>query len=147
MNTANDFDVSVEFADLEIQNATGWGCLLDLQIEFDDAEKTVIALGMKRDESDDLFVLAQRKHVQPHGKRRYEPIQLHEPFPSGSLRCVRHAGKLYCLATAEGKPQQVIGSFTVGQRTVSKLSVVAKSEKNTAELDGVLKKLSVEVAE
>ena len=147
INSPSDFDVSIKFADLSIRKATGWGCNFDLQVDFDDAEKTEIAIGIKRDKANDLFVLAQRASDRPHGKRHYDSIQLFQPFAEGSLRLVRHAGELYCLATAEGKPQQLIGSFVVGERIASGVSIVAKSAKDTAKLDCILKKMSVKVTQ
>ena len=147
VNSTNDFDISVDVADVEIANVTGWGCGIDLQIYFDDVEKTAITIGLRRDKEDDLFVLAQREYDQPDGERAYDFTQLFEPFAEGTFRLVRRGGKVYALAAAKGKPHQVIASFTIGGKKVSKFAVNAKSATDTSELDAVVKRLSVKVQE
>jgi len=147
VDSAKDFDVSVSFADLKIANVTGWGCNLDLQVDFDDVEKSAITVGMRRDKDNALFVLAQREYDQPDGERGYHWVQLFKPLEQGTLRLVRHNGKIYALAAANGKPHQVINSFTVGQKAVSAISVIVKSATDTAEFDGVVKQVSLTLAD
>ena len=146
-NAKGDFDVSIDLSDLKIVKAKDWGCNFNLQVNFDDAEKSAITVGIKRDKAKDLFVLAQRGYDPPHGKRRYDSFKLHEPFDEGTLRLVRRDGVVYCVAAGEGKTHQVIGSYTVGQLPVSGFSIVAKSAADVSELDCVVKKMSVKVAQ
>ena len=143
VSSNRDFDVSVDFADLRISNVTGWGCGLDLGVNFEDAENSAITVGIRRDKDNKLFVLVQRECDQPNYERRYDWVQLFEPFDEGTLRLVRQGGKIYALAAAKGQPQRVVGSFTVGQKMVSMFSVVAKSATDTSKLDAVVKKMSV----
>ena len=60
---------------------------------------------------------------------------------------VRRAGKVYCLVGAEGETQRVIASFTVGDKAVSKFETNTKAANDTAELDGVIKSISIKMAE
>ena len=145
-STTGDFDVSIDLTDLKIVKAKDWGCNFDLQVNFDDAEKSAIAVGIRRDKAKDLLVLAQREYDPPHGERQYDWFNLYEPFDNGSLRLVRRDGVVYCVAAGEGKTHQVIGSYTVGQLPVSGFSIVAKSAADVSELDCVVKKMSVKVA-
>ena len=147
MQSESDFDVSIDFAELKIAKAKDWGCNFDLQVNFEDAEKSAITVGIRRDKAKDLFVLAQREHDPLHGERSYDWSQLFEPFDKGSLRLVRRDGVVYCVAGGEGKTQQVIGSYAVGQRSVSGFSIVAKSATDSSELDGIVNKMSVKVAQ
>ena len=146
-NSTADFDVSVDCSDVKITNVTGWGSNVDLEVWFDDVENSAITVGLRRDKDDKLFLLAQREYNQPNGERGYHGAQLHEPFEAGTLRLVRRDGRVYCVAGAEGETQKVITSFTVGGKTASKFSVVAKSATDTSELDCVLKQLKVKLAE
>jgi hypothetical protein len=146
VNSANDFDLSVDFADLKIDKVTGWGCNLDLQIDFDDVEKSAITVGVRRDKDNDLFLMAQREYDQPDGERAYDFTQLFEPFEKGTLRLVRRGSKVYALAAADGKSSRVITSFTIGGVAVSKASVIVKSATDTSELDVVVGEMSLTVA-
>ena len=146
VNSANDFDLSVDFADLKIDKVTGWGCNLDLQIDFDDVEKSAITVGVRRDKDNDLFLMAQREYDQPDGERAYDFTQLFEPFEKGTLRLVRRGSKVYALAAADGKSSRVITSFIIGGVAVSKASVIAKSATDTSELDVVVGEMSLTVA-
>ena len=128
---------------LKISNVTGWGCGLDLGVNFEDAENSAITVGIRRDKDNKLFVLVQREYDQPNQERAYDFIQLFEPFEEGTVRLVRRGGKLYATAAAKGQAQRVVGSFTIGGKMVSKFSVVAKSATDTSKLDAVVKKMSV----
>ena len=139
--------MSVDFADLKIANVTGWGCGLDLAVDFDDVENTGITVGIRRDKDNALFILVQREYDQPNKERDYDFVQLFEPFDEGTLRLVRRGGKIYAIAAADGQRQRVIGSFTVGAKMVSMFSVVAKSATDTSELDAVVKNMSVKLAQ
>ena len=66
MQSESDFDVSIDFAELKIAKAKDWGCNFDLQVNFEDAEKSAITVGIRRDKAKDLFVLAQREHDPRH---------------------------------------------------------------------------------
>ena len=142
---AKDFDFKVDFADLKISDAKEWGCSMDLRIKFDDPEKSVITVGIRQDKSNDMTVLAQRAYDPPEGKRSYEKFKLKAPFDKGSFRMVRRDGKVYCLATGDGKVQSVIASFTIGQRSVSEFSAIARSASDSTELDVVLTGLSLKL--
>ena len=147
IKTENDFDVSIDFTDLKIVKAKGWGCYFELRASFNDAENSAISVSMRRDKENDLFVQAQRAYDRPHGKRnKSDRFQLHEPFDKGSLRLVRRDGVIYCVAASEGDPQQVVGSYTVGNRSVDDFSIIARSATNSSELDALIQKIKVTVA-
>ena len=144
-STSKDFDVSLDFADLKIVGTKEWGCKLDLRVKFNDAEKSAITIGIRRDKKKSIYVLAQREYDLPHGKRSYEKSRLFDPFEKGQFRLVRRSGMVYCIAAGEGKPQQVIASFTVGKRSTTEFSAVTKSASDTTEMDVVLKGMSVKL--
>ena len=144
-STSKDFDVSLDFADLKIVGTKEWGCNLDLRVKFNDAEKSAITIGIRRDKKKSIYVLAQREYDLPHGKRSYEKSRLFDPFEKGQFRLVRRSGMVYCIAAGEGKPQQVIASFTVGKRSTTEFSAVTKSASDTTEMDVVLKGMSVKL--
>ena len=140
-----DFDVSIDFADLKMSNASGWGCNLDLKLEFMDvdSENTKINLGIRLDKENALFINAQHEYKPPQGKRFYHKTKLLEPFESGTLRYVRRGGKIYAIIAAQGEPQRVVGTYTIGKKVLSKFEAVTKAATDSAELDAVLKKMSV----
>jgi len=120
----NDFDVSIDFTDLKMIKPKGWG-----------------------NKASKMFVEARRAYDRPHGKRdQNDRFQLHEPFDKGSLRLVRRDGVVYCVAASEGKPQQVVGSYTVGQRPVDGIFISSKSATTSSEIDALVQKIKVTVA-
>ena len=143
----NDFDVSIDFTDLKMIKPKGWGCNFELKANFNDAENSTISISMKRNKASKMFVEARRAYDRPHGKRdQNDRFQLHEPFDKGSLRLVRRDGVVYCVAASEGKPQQVVGSYTVGQRPVDGIFISSKSATTSSEIDALVQKIKVTVA-
>ena len=122
--------MSLDFADLKIVGTKEWGCNLDLRVKFNDAEKSAITIGIRRDKKKSIYVLAQREYDLPHGKRSYEKSRLFDPFEKGQFRLVRRSGMVYCIAAGEGKPQQVIASFTVAKRSTTCLLYTSPSPRD-----------------
>ncbi len=147
VSAKDDFDLSVGFSDLKIANVTGWGCGLDLQVDFDCVESKSLTIGMRRDKDNAMFIIAQREYDDPNGKRSYETTKLHEPFEKGTLRMVRRGGKVYALAAADGGKHRLIASYIVGKQLASAISVTGRSATDTAELDVVVKEISLKLAE
>ena len=142
-----DFDLSVDFADLRIAKAAKGDCSFDLKVNFEDPEKSAISIGIRRNKDDKLYVLAQYQYDRPDQRRGYRKVELFEPFESGTLRLVRRGGKVFAIAGAAGETQRIVTRYTVAGKETKQFSARAKSAKRPAELDCVVKKLSLTMAQ
>ncbi|MCA9175369.1 MAG: DUF1583 domain-containing protein [Planctomycetales bacterium] len=142
---AGNFDLHADLADIKFTpHQEQWGVGSMLQIDLDDAEKSVVELGAFISKTGRTYVKAMHRHLKPDGKSRYhDQIVYFDNLAAVRLRLVRIGNEVFCTARPNGGDEVLIRTFQIAGGAVQRVSMQNKCSDNHGKVDVTVTELAL----